>query len=93
MTAAMTQAKVSYSVIFLYGSYRSFIGTSKSLSEAIIYASANPQYENILLIELPVQYMKIRSSELVKTQSAIKIKLKETEIAWDFRKIYIVRQM
>ena len=45
MTAAMTQAKVSLSVNFSQKSYRSFICTSKSLSEALIYASTNPQYE------------------------------------------------
>ena len=39
------------------------IGTGKSLSEALIFASTNPQYDSILFIELPVQYMKIPSSE------------------------------
>ena len=33
------------------------------MSEALIFASTNPQYDNRLLIELPVQYMKIPSSE------------------------------
>ena len=37
--------------------------TGKSLSEALIFASTNPQYDNRLFIELPVQYMKIPSSE------------------------------
>ena len=36
--------------------------TGKSLSEALIFASTNPQYDNRLLIELQVQYMKIASS-------------------------------
>ena len=35
----------------------------KSLSEALIFASTNPQYENIFFIELQAQYMKIPSSE------------------------------
>ena len=35
--------------------------TGKSLSEALIFASTNPQYDNI---ELQVQYMKIPSSNL-----------------------------
>ena len=33
------------------------------MSEALILASTNPQYDNRLFIELPVQYMKIPSSE------------------------------
>ena len=39
--------------------------TGKSMSEALIFASTNPQYDNRLFIELPVQYMKIPSSEHV----------------------------
>ena len=37
--------------------------TGKSLSEDPIFATTNPQYDNILFIELPVQYMEIPSSE------------------------------
>ena len=37
----------------------------KSLSESVILASTNPQYDKRLFIELPVQYMKIPSSEHV----------------------------
>ena len=37
--------------------------TGKSLSEALIFASTNPQYHDRLFIELRVQYMKIASSE------------------------------
>ena len=37
--------------------------TGKSLSEALIFASTNPQYDNKLFIELQVQYMKIPRSE------------------------------
>ena len=36
--------------------------TGKSLSEALIFESTNPQYDNRLFIELQVQYMKIQSS-------------------------------
>ena len=36
--------------------------TGKSLSEALIFASTNPQYDNRLFIELQGQYMKIPSS-------------------------------
>ena len=39
--------------------------TGKSLSEALIFASTNPQYDDILFIELQVQYMKISSLEHV----------------------------
>ena len=35
----------------------------KFFSEALIFASTNPQYDKILFMELPVQYMKIQSSE------------------------------
>ena len=37
--------------------------TGKSLSESLIFASTNPQYEDSLVNELQVQYMKIPSSE------------------------------
>ena len=39
--------------------------TCKSLSEALILASTNPQYDNRLFFELPVQSMKIPSLEHV----------------------------
>ena len=42
---------------------QSFNHTGKSLSEALIFASTNPQYDKRLFIELRVQYMKIPSSE------------------------------
>ena len=41
------------------------IGSGKSLSEALILASTNPQYDDRLFIELQVQYMKIPSSKHV----------------------------
>ena len=41
-----------------------FDATGKSLSEVLIFASTNPQYDDRLFIELQVQYMKIPSSEL-----------------------------
>ena len=37
--------------------------TGKSSSEALIFASTNPQYDDRLFIELQVQYMKIPSSK------------------------------
>ena len=39
--------------------------TGKSLSDALIFALSNPQYDDRLLIELRVQYMEIASSEHV----------------------------
>ena len=39
--------------------------TGKYLSEALILASTNPQYDDRLFTELPVQYMKTTSSEHV----------------------------
>ena len=39
--------------------------TGKSLSEALIFASTNPQYDKRLFIDLPVQYMKAISAEHV----------------------------
>ena len=41
--------------------------TGKSLSEALIFASTNPQYDKKLFIALQVQYMKIPSSNLGRT--------------------------
>ena len=43
------------------------IGTGKSLSEALIFASTNPQYDDRLFVELQVQYMKFPSSNLGRT--------------------------
>ena len=37
--------------------------TGKSLSEALILGSTNPIYDKRLFIDLPVQYMKTKSSE------------------------------
>ena len=37
--------------------------TGKSLSETLIFASTNQQYDDRLFIELQVQYMKTTSSE------------------------------
>ena len=35
--------------------------TGKSLSEALIFASTNPQYDDRLFIELQVQYIKFQA--------------------------------
>ena len=44
-----------------------YLCTGKSLSEALIFASTNSQYDDRLFIELQVQYMKIPSSNLGRT--------------------------
>ena len=56
-----------------YTKQREFI-TGKSLSEALIFASTNPQYDNRLFIELQVQYMKIPSSNLERTCCVLKFR-------------------
>ena len=43
----------------------SILCTGKSLSEAVILASSNPQYDKRLFIDYWVQYMKTTSSEHV----------------------------
>ena len=40
-----------------------FVFTGKSLSEALILALTNPPYDDRLFIELPVEYIRIPSSE------------------------------
>ena len=47
--------------------------TGKSLSEALIFASTNPQYDDLLFIELQVQYVKIPSSEHVENMLCAEI--------------------
>ena len=42
---------------------KKLICIGKSLSEALIFSSTNPQYDDRLLIVLQVQYMKISTSE------------------------------
>ena len=51
--------KVTFSLPFNFAP-----GTGKSLSEALIFASINPKYDDRLFMELPVQYMKTTSAEL-----------------------------
>ena len=47
--------------------------TGKSLSDTLIFASINPQYDNRLFIEIQVQYMKIQSSNLGRTYCVQKL--------------------
>ena len=42
--------------------------TGKSFSEALIFASTNPQYDKKLFIELQVQYMKIATQHVLSFQ-------------------------
>ena len=57
----------------LYPKKEKTVGTGKCLSEALIFASTNPQYDNRLFIELQVQYMKIPSSNLGRTYCVQKL--------------------
>ena len=52
--------------------------TGISLSEAFILTSTNPQYDKRLLIEIPVQYMKITSSEHVVYINCFEYQIKKT---------------
>ena len=54
-----------------------FPGIGKSLSEALIFASTNPQHDDRLFIELQVQYMKITISNLGRTCSSHVLQKKE----------------
>ena len=47
--------------------YQEYEDTGKPLSEALIFASTNPIYDDKMFIELQVQYMKIPSSILGRT--------------------------
>ena len=47
----------------IFNQYISKLITGKSLSEALFFASTNPQFDDILCIELQVQYVTILSSE------------------------------
>ena len=60
--------------------------TGKSLSEALNFASTNPQYDNILFIELQVQYVKIPSSEHGENMMC-------TEIDFDIQIFFFVLNM
>ena len=48
---------------FVDNAQQSFAFTGKSFSEVLILASANPQYDKRLSIDLPVQYNKIPNLE------------------------------
>ena len=50
----------------MYKMYKSQF-TGKLLFEALILASTNPQYDKILFIDLPVQYVKTTSSNMLCT--------------------------
>ena len=56
------------------------IDTGKSFSEGLVLTSTNPQYDKRLSIELPVQCMKIPSSEhcqnMLCTQIVLNVKTK-----------------
>ena len=43
--------------------------TGKSLSEVLIFASTNPQYDERLFIELQVQYIELPISKIAKCKT------------------------
>ena len=69
-TISQKKAKSSNSTadatsIAVSDSQNTYTFTGKSLSEALIFASTNPQYDHRLFIELKVQYMEIARLEHV----------------------------
>ena len=52
-------------VVSEYEKFEEAMDTGKSFSKALTLTSTNPQYDLRLIIESPVQYMKIPSSEHV----------------------------
>ena len=64
--------------------------TGKSLSESLIFASTNPQYEDRLFIELQVQYMKIPSSNLGRTCCVQKLFLTFSQVKIFFSYTYLL---
>jgi len=50
--------------------------TGKSLSEALILVSINPQYDKILYIGLPVQYIKLQAQNMLCAQIVLNVKTK-----------------
>ena len=66
-----------FPIVFSVNSTTSDV-TGKSLSEVLIFASTNPQYDNILFIELQVQYIKIPSSEHGENMLCTKVALYTT---------------
>ena len=59
----LTKVSISSCQRNLMKTYHNEANTGKSLSEALILGSTNPQYVKRLFIDLPVQYMKTTSSE------------------------------
>ena len=65
--------KVEGDLVMLVMDWQDPASTGKSLSDALIFASTNPQYDHRLFIELQVQYMKISSLNLGRTCCAQKM--------------------
>ena len=58
---------ISHTYLFPFQFIMSGTITGKSLSEVLVFASTNPQYDDRLFIKLQVQYMKLPSSSLRRT--------------------------
>ena len=70
MTAILIQKLKNWHVAFWRKRIKVLVtesNTGKSLSEALIFASTNPKYDDRLFIALQVQYMKIPYSNLGRT--------------------------
>jgi hypothetical protein len=61
---------------------QSSLPTGKSLSEAFILTSTNPQYDKRLFIDFPVQYMKTTSSEHVVYMNCFECQNKNKKIIY-----------
>ena len=73
---------MNYYVNFLegIGSRHQWIShTGKPLSEALIFASTNPQYDDRLFIDLPLQYEKNTSSDHVVYKNCFKCQNKNNK--------------
>ena len=68
-----TQAHASIIYDLMNQCLKEFVYTGKFLSEALIFASTNPYYDDRLFLELRVQYMKIVSSEHVENMLCTQI--------------------
>ena len=63
LTFNLVLLKQIFIIIFIQLKLTTICNTGKYLSEDLIFASTNPQYDDRLFTELPVQYMKTTSSE------------------------------
>ena len=63
LTFNLVLLKQIFIIIFIQLKLTTICNTGKYLSEDLIFASTNPQYDDRLFTELPVHYMKTTSAE------------------------------